>query len=182
MKIRNTVVIVVALALAAMQTGRGQDHPSGTEPPAKTESPAKIAQPADSEHPADPDHPAKTAESDNAGRLPGAKTTAANNLIAVAAQDSSLSTFVAAVKAAGLTETLEGEGPFTVFAPTNAAFAKLPKGALDDLLTPANKAKLVGTEGLAEQRLPINEDVARNAQLWIDGIPILPPLRFHDHR
>jgi transforming growth factor-beta-induced protein len=51
-------------------------------------------------------------------------------------------TLVAAVKAAGLVETLKGPGPFTVFAPTDEAFAKLPKGTLDDLLKPANQAKL----------------------------------------
>ena len=47
------------------------------------------------------------------------------------------------VKAAGLVETLSGAGPFTVFAPTNAAFAKLPAGTVDSLLKPENKAKLV---------------------------------------
>jgi uncharacterized surface protein with fasciclin (FAS1) repeats len=52
-------------------------------------------------------------------------------------------TLVAAVKAAGLVETLKGAGPFTVFAPTDDAFAKLPKGTVDDLLKPENKAKLV---------------------------------------
>ena len=51
-------------------------------------------------------------------------------------------TLVAAVKAAGLVETLSGPGPFTVFAPTNAAFAKLPAGAVDTLLKPENKAML----------------------------------------
>jgi len=52
-------------------------------------------------------------------------------------------TLVAAVKAAGLVETLEGEGPFMVFAPTNAAFAALPKGTVDTLLKPENKEQLV---------------------------------------
>jgi uncharacterized surface protein with fasciclin (FAS1) repeats len=52
-------------------------------------------------------------------------------------------TLVAAVKAAGLVETLSGAGPFTVFAPTNAAFAALPAGTVEDLLKPENKAKLV---------------------------------------
>lgn len=52
-------------------------------------------------------------------------------------------TLVAAVKAAGLVETLKGAGPFTVFAPTDDAFAKLPQKTLDDLLKPENKAKLV---------------------------------------
>ena len=50
---------------------------------------------------------------------------------------------VAAVKAAGLAETLQGKGPFTLFAPTNKAFAALPEGAVDNLLLPENKAKLV---------------------------------------
>jgi len=53
-----------------------------------------------------------------------------------------LTTLVAAVKAAGLVDTLSGTGPFTVFAPTNDAFAKLPKGTVDTLLKPENKAKL----------------------------------------
>lgn len=53
-------------------------------------------------------------------------------------------TLVAAVKAAGLVETLKGKGPFTVFAPTNAAFGKLPKGTLETLLKPENKAMLQG--------------------------------------
>ena len=53
-------------------------------------------------------------------------------------------TLVAAVKAAGLVDTLKGTGPFTVFAPTNAAFAKLPAGTVDNLLKPENKAALSG--------------------------------------
>ena len=53
-------------------------------------------------------------------------------------------TLVAAVKAAGLVETLKGKGPFTVFAPTNAAFGNLPKGTLETLLKPENKSTLAG--------------------------------------
>lgn len=53
-------------------------------------------------------------------------------------------TLVAAVKAAGLVDTLKGPGPFTVFAPTNAAFGKLPAGTVDTLLKPENKAMLSG--------------------------------------
>ena len=59
---------------------------------------------------------------------------------AVAAED--FKTLVAAVKKAGLVETLKGKGPFTVFAPTDEAFAKLPKGTLKSLLQPENKEKL----------------------------------------
>ena len=53
-----------------------------------------------------------------------------------------VTTVVAAIKAAGLVDTLKGPGPFTVFAPTNAAFDKLPKGTVDELLKPENKEKL----------------------------------------
>jgi uncharacterized surface protein with fasciclin (FAS1) repeats len=60
---------------------------------------------------------------------------------AVAAGD--FNTLVAAVQAAGLVETLQGEGPFTVFAPTDEAFAKLPDGTVEALLLPENKDKLV---------------------------------------
>ena len=62
------------------------------------------------------------------------------NIVEIAAEAGTFSTLVAAVKAAGLVETLSGEGPFTVFAPTDAAFAKLPAGTIDALL--ADKAKL----------------------------------------
>ena len=56
-------------------------------------------------------------------------------------------TLVAAVKAAGLVDTLSGPGPFTVFAPTNAAFAKLPAGTVDTLVKPENKATLTTVQG-----------------------------------
>jgi uncharacterized surface protein with fasciclin (FAS1) repeats len=65
-------------------------------------------------------------------------------IVEVAAGSEDFKTLVAAVKAADLVETLSGKGPFTVFAPTDKAFEKLPKGALKDLLKPENKKKLVG--------------------------------------
>lgn len=65
------------------------------------------------------------------------------DIVDVAAENSSFNTLVAAVKAAGLVETLKGEGPFTVFAPTDDAFAKLPEGTVEMLLKPENKDKLV---------------------------------------
>jgi uncharacterized surface protein with fasciclin (FAS1) repeats len=64
------------------------------------------------------------------------------NIVAVASGAGESKTLVAAVKAAGLVETLKGQGPFTVFAPTDGAFAKLPKGTVEELLKPENKAKL----------------------------------------
>lgn len=67
----------------------------------------------------------------------------AGTVVDVAMSDPQFSTLVAAIKAAGLADTLKGAGPFTVFAPTNEAFAKLPAGALEDLLKPENKDRLV---------------------------------------
>ena len=64
------------------------------------------------------------------------------NIIENAVNSADHTTLVAAVKAAGLVETLEGAGPFTVFAPTNEAFNKLPAGTVDSLLKPENKATL----------------------------------------
>ncbi|MBF8456116.1 fasciclin domain-containing protein [Kaistella sp. G5-32] len=64
------------------------------------------------------------------------------NIVGVASANADFSTLVSAVKAAGLVETLSGAGPFTVFAPTNAAFNKLPAGTVDGLLKPENLAKL----------------------------------------
>jgi len=83
--------------------------------------PAKAEHPATIEHPASPD-----------------------GIVAIAASAGNFTTFLAAVEAAGLEEKLNSKGPFTVFAPTDEAFAKLPKGKLEDLLKPANKAQLAG--------------------------------------
>lgn len=66
----------------------------------------------------------------------------AGTIVEVAGDNPDFSTLVAAVKAAGLVDALTSKGPFTVFAPTNAAFAALPAGTLDDLLKPQNKARL----------------------------------------
>ena len=71
------------------------------------------------------------------------EVTAPGDIVTLAAETEALSTLVAAVTAGGLVETLQGEGPFTVFAPTNEAFAALPEGVLDDLLKPENKDQLV---------------------------------------
>jgi uncharacterized surface protein with fasciclin (FAS1) repeats len=73
----------------------------------------------------------------------GAPMYPSKNIIQNAVNSKDHTTLVAAVKAAGLVDTLEGPGPFTVFAPTNEAFAKLPPGTVDNLLKPENKATLV---------------------------------------
>ena len=72
----------------------------------------------------------------------GAAMFPSRNIIQNAVNSKDHTTLVAAVKAAGLVETLEGKGPFTVFAPTNAAFGKLPAGTVDNLVKPENKPTL----------------------------------------
>jgi len=69
---------------------------------------------------------------------------ATKNLVETAVDAGSFKTLAAALEAAGLVEALSGKGPFTVFAPTDEAFAKLPKGTLEELLKPENKEKLAG--------------------------------------
>ena len=64
-------------------------------------------------------------------------------IVSLAAGNENLSTLVAAVKAAGLVETLSADGPYTVFAPTNEAFAALPEGTVENLLKPENKDQLI---------------------------------------
>ena len=73
----------------------------------------------------------------------GSAHAAGRTIVDVAAEAGSFKTLVAAVEAAGLVDTLKGEGPFTVFAPTDEAFAALPAGTVEDLLKPENKDKLV---------------------------------------
>lgn len=69
--------------------------------------------------------------------------TAGKTIVEIAAGAEDFSTLVAAVKAAGLVDVLSSKGPFTVFAPTNEAFAKLPEGTVESLLKPENKEKLI---------------------------------------
>jgi uncharacterized surface protein with fasciclin (FAS1) repeats len=85
-----------------------------------------------------PTHAEETVEVGGAPMYPS------KNIIQNAVKSKDHTTLVAAVKAAGLVETLSGSGPFTVFAPTNAAFAKLPAGTVETLLKPENKDALVG--------------------------------------
>ena len=74
----------------------------------------------------------------------GAPMDADKNIVQNAMNSKDHTTLVAAVKAAGLVDTLESKGPFTVFAPTNEAFDKLPSGTVDTLVKPENKKKLSG--------------------------------------
>ena len=82
------------------------------------------------------------AATENTVQVGGAPMYPSKNIIQNAVNSKDHTTLVAAVKAAGLVDTLQGAGPFTVFAPTNAAFAKLPKGTVESLLKPEMKGKL----------------------------------------
>jgi uncharacterized surface protein with fasciclin (FAS1) repeats len=85
---------------------------------------------------------AGVAQAQSNPRVGGAPMLANKTIVENASASADHTTLVAAVKAAGLVETLSGPGPFTVFAPTNAAFAKLPAGTVDTLVKPENKALL----------------------------------------
>lgn len=84
----------------------------------------------------------KMASSEKTVNVGGAPMYPSKNIIENAVNSKDHTTLVAAVKAAGLVETLQGPGPFTVFAPTNSAFDMLPKGTVETLIKPENKAKL----------------------------------------
>jgi uncharacterized surface protein with fasciclin (FAS1) repeats len=96
----------------------------------------------------------------------GAAMFADRNIVENAVNSADHTTLVAAVQAAGLVETLSGEGPFTVFAPTNDAFAALPEGTVDTLLQPENKDQLVqiltchvvGTEAMSAAIMGMVDD------------------------
>ena len=127
--------LLAALATSLMLASCGNDNPAATET-------VSTVNPADSVAAVAGDS-ARMAKPEGV-MVDGVAMTADKNIVANAAGAKSVSTLVAAVKQAGLVETLSGTGPFTVFAPTNAAFDKLPKGAVAGLMDPASKAKLVG--------------------------------------
>lgn len=99
---------------------------------------------------------------------------AESNIVETAVAAGSFKTLVAAVKAAGLAETLSGEGPFTVFAPTDEAFAKLPAGTVESLLKPENKAKLVSilTYHVVAGRVYSGDAVAAKKATSLESSPI----------
>lgn len=113
--IRRTLPVLLALVVLGALPALAQEHPTKHEHP-KKDAPAQM-----SEHPA-----------------PG------DDVVAALKEAGRFTTLVAAIEAAGLNGKLQGEGPFTIFAPTDEAFAKLPKDELAALLQPANQAKLAG--------------------------------------
>lgn len=134
--------ILIGFPVGAQQSGGGATNPNpsifneppynrrtGTPPTTPTTPPSETQPPATTPSPSTP--------------APGATEPSKENVVALAAANDSFKTLTAALKAAGLTETLSGQGPFTIFAPTDAAFAQLPQDALQELLKPENKDILV---------------------------------------
>ncbi len=147
LKLRNIVVATLGIALTVTSFGALQaqsmpstkKNPGATSPSATTVAPA--ARPTTTAKPVGTGKPITTTQAKPAGKPVQGKTTA-GNIVELASSNKNFSKLVAAVKAADLAEAFAGTGPFTLFAPTDAAFAQLPAGTLDKLLKPANKATL----------------------------------------
>lgn len=97
--------------------------------------------------------------------------TATADIVQTAADAGQFTTLIAAVKAAGLEDTLRGPGPFTVFAPTDEAFGKLPPGTLDTLLKPENKEQLASilTYHVVSGKVPSTEAVKLSSAKTVNG-------------
>ncbi|MEZ8654449.1 fasciclin domain-containing protein [Vibrio splendidus] len=97
------------------------------------------------------------------------------DIVDVAAENGSFNTLVAAVKAADLVDTLKGEGPFTVLAPTDEAFAALPEGTVDMLLKPENKDKLVAvlTYHVIPGKIMAAEVMKLNSAVTVQGSAVM---------
>ena len=93
------------------------------------------------------------------------------DIVDTAVENGSFKTLVTAVQAAGLVETLKGEGPFTVFAPTDEAFAKLPESTVQSLLKPENKDQLVAilTYHVVPGRVPASQVVSLAGAVTVNG-------------
>lgn len=100
-----------------------------------------------------------------------AEVTASKDIVATAQQAGSFKTLTAALDAAGLVETLKGKGPFTVFAPSDEAFAKLPAGTVETLLKPENKQRLIAvlTYHVVSGKVPAAEVVKLTAAATVNG-------------
>jgi uncharacterized surface protein with fasciclin (FAS1) repeats len=114
---------------------RGKPRRSTIDVAPTQTSPEETTTPTPAEPPA--------VESPTTPETPTTTNPAGQDVVAVATANGSFKTLMAAVQAAGLTETLQGQGPYTIFAPTDAAFAELPQDAVQELLKPENKDVLI---------------------------------------
>jgi uncharacterized surface protein with fasciclin (FAS1) repeats len=128
---RNRFSFAAALLLSATLFACSNNSNEGTAADAGATTPANDSGAA-----------ASVAPAEQGVMVGGASMVPSKNIVENAAGSNDHTTLVAAVQAAGLAETLSGTGPFTVFAPTNGAFNKLPAGTVDNLVKPENKAQL----------------------------------------
>jgi uncharacterized surface protein with fasciclin (FAS1) repeats len=148
LKLRKAVVAALAVAFAAAGAVHAQAKPVDSKSPVQTKkTPAAAGGTTSAQKPTTQGKPATAQDKPTpTTSTPATPTTgtpsAGGTIVDVATGDSQFGTLVSAIKAAGLAEALSGEGPFTVFAPTDAAFAKIPKATLEKLASPANKAEL----------------------------------------
>ena len=133
----------------------------------QADAPADTAAMPDAAAPAETAPPAEAAPAASNPMVGGVAMDASKDIVANASAAPNLSTLVAAVQAAGLVETLQGAGPFTVFAPTDDAFKALPAGTVEGLLKPEAKADLTGV--LTYHVVPGNIDAATLTQQITDG-------------
>ncbi len=106
------------------------------------------------------------------GTEPAVEAPSGQTIVDVAVSNGSFNTLVTALKAAGLVETLAGEGPFTVFAPTDEAFAKLPEGALDSLLADNEKLTAVLTYHVVSGKVMAADVVSLDSATTLEGSDI----------
>jgi uncharacterized surface protein with fasciclin (FAS1) repeats len=143
LKIRKLVVAALGIVFAATSAVHAQSKPVDSKSPVQMKkTPAAAGASTSGKKPTTQGKP--TVAQDKPTPSPSATETpaTAGNIVEVAAGAPEFSTLVSAVKAAGLVEALSGKGPFTVFAPTDEAFAKIPKATLTKLADPKNKAEL----------------------------------------
>lgn len=155
---RLTILLVPALALAV----------AACSTPAATPSPA-VATP-------EPTQAATTAPSEAATLEPSEAITG-KDIVATATEAGSFSTLLTAATAAGLVETLQGEGPFTVFAPTDEAFAALPEGTLDSLLADPEALKQVLLYHVVSGEVTADQVVGLTSADSVEGSPIAIEVR-----
>ena len=149
---RLTILLVPALALAVVACSSTAATPS---PAAATPSPAA----------ATPEAPATTSPEPSEAAM-------AKDIVATATEAGSFSTLLTAATAAGLVETLQGEGPFTVFAPTDEAFAALPAGTLEGLLADPEALKKVLLYHVVSGKVTADQVVGLTSADSVEGSPI----------
>jgi uncharacterized surface protein with fasciclin (FAS1) repeats len=163
---QTTIFLILCVAAAMVSLGACMDSASNSNGGNMNRSGSMSSGMQKANNSAAENSTASNTNNDNP-TVGGAAMLRTKDIIDNAANSADHTTLVAAVKAAALVETLKGAGPFTVFAPTNEAFDKLPKGTVDGLLKPESKATL--TKILTYHVVPGKQDAAAIAKAIKDG-------------